>query len=419
MSANDARRVAGWIFYDAECRFCVRNRRRWGKVFERRGFVWLPLQTPGSTARLGVTQEQLMAEMWVLPANHSPLNGINAWIELMCRVWWLWPLAILLRIRGVNRVAQAIYRWIARNRYCIGGSCPVNPDARDRIEPFDWLLATLFPLAAGILCWNAPPWALMWALTFGLGFGLKWLTWRDALVHGARPSATEAFAWFATWPGMDARAFFAPPTCRRPAIREWLPALAITSSGAALIWLGVPLLMPWNPMIAAWVGMVGLVLLLHFGVIKIVSLIHRRRGVHAAPIMNAPLRATSLAEFWGSRWNTGFSIPAKRLVLWPMAKRIGLPAASLMVFLISGLLHEVVISLPARGGFGLPTLYFALQGVGILVERSRLGRKLRLGSGIRGWVFVAIVTVTPLCWLLHPPFLRGVIVPFLNVLTNS
>ena len=45
---------AGWIFFDAECRFCVASRRRWGRIFERRGFVWVPLQTPGTAERLGV-----------------------------------------------------------------------------------------------------------------------------------------------------------------------------------------------------------------------------------------------------------------------------------------------------------------------------------------------------------------------------
>jgi len=118
---------AGWIFFDAECRFCVTARRRWGRIFERRGFVWLPMQTPGTAERLGVTPERLKAEMWLLPAGASPLSGVKAWIGLMRRVWWLKVPAVALGLPGIKRLAQAGYGWIARNRYCIAGRCRLSP----------------------------------------------------------------------------------------------------------------------------------------------------------------------------------------------------------------------------------------------------------------------------------------------------
>jgi predicted DCC family thiol-disulfide oxidoreductase YuxK len=131
---NTATKPTGWIFFDAECRFCVANRRRWGRIFEHRGFVWLPLQTPGAAERLGVTPGLLMAEMWVLPTGAPPLNGVDAWIGLMQHVWWLKPLAVMLGLPGLKRVAQAGYRWTARNRYCIAGQCRIPP-RQARNEP--------------------------------------------------------------------------------------------------------------------------------------------------------------------------------------------------------------------------------------------------------------------------------------------
>ena len=57
--------------------------------------------------------------------------------------------------------------------------------------------------------------------------------------------------------------------------------------------------------------------------------------------------------------------------------------------------HDLVISVPAGGGYGGPTLFFALQGVAVLVERSPLGRRVGLGRGWRGWLFTMLVLLAP------------------------
>jgi alginate O-acetyltransferase complex protein AlgI len=73
----------------------------------------------------------------------------------------------------------------------------------------------------------------------------------------------------------------------------------------------------------------------------------------------------------------------------------------------------MVVSLPAGAGFGLPTLYFAIQGLGVLLERSRAGRRLGLAPRISGRLFMLACTVLPLPWLFPAPFVRRVVVPFL------
>ena len=412
--------VRGWIFYDAACAFCVRGRRRVGRLFEARGFDWFPLQTHGAAARLGVTESAFDLRMHLLTADGRVLHNADA-LGVLCRsVWWLWPLGFLLLVPGFRELGRLAYDWFARNRYCVGGACGVDPKARGRVEFLDWGIAFLLPVLAGFACWYQPSWLFMWALAFGLGFALKWLAWRDAICHGACPSPNRALAWFALWPGVDGCAFFAAnERVKLPEQREWLWAVALTALGTLLIWVVAPPLLVGHATTAAWVGMLGIVLFLHFGMIRLLSIIFRRFGVNAEPIMNAPFHATSLTEFWGARWNTAFSIPARRLVLLPLARRIGLPVAGFLVFLLSGLLHEVVISLPARAGFGLPTLYFVLQGAGVAIERSRVGQSWGLGEGFKGWLFVILLTIVPLYWLFHPAFALRVIVPFLHFLNNS
>jgi len=119
-------RPAGWICFDAECRFCAANRRRWGGVFERRGFVWLPIQTAGITEETGITEGELQKEMWLKLADGSKFSGVNAWIVLMHHVWWMWPLGHVIALPGINAGARVAYRWVAQNRHCLGGFCTIQ-----------------------------------------------------------------------------------------------------------------------------------------------------------------------------------------------------------------------------------------------------------------------------------------------------
>jgi predicted DCC family thiol-disulfide oxidoreductase YuxK len=125
MTDKNGRDPAGWIYFDGECRFCVEHRKRWGGVFERRAFVWIPLQTPGTAERLGITETQLHAEMWLQLADGRRFSGINAWSAVMRRVWWLWPMGVVLALPGFNAMGRALYRWIAKHRHCMGGVCTI------------------------------------------------------------------------------------------------------------------------------------------------------------------------------------------------------------------------------------------------------------------------------------------------------
>lgn len=137
----------GWIFFDATCRFCVAQRQRWGGVFARRGFTWVPLQTPGTAARLNVSEAQLQQEMWLQLANGQVFGGVDAWIVLFRRVWWLQPLGCCLAWPGFHALGQRAYRWIARRRHCLGGVCQL-PEPDRRAEPVGSPAPTLHRHAA-------------------------------------------------------------------------------------------------------------------------------------------------------------------------------------------------------------------------------------------------------------------------------
>jgi alginate O-acetyltransferase complex protein AlgI len=282
---------------------------------------------------------------------------------------------------------------------------------------------------------SAPPaWAVMWAIAFASFFSLKWLSWaRHANSHGG--SATDAAAYFLAWPGMDPAAFLRRDAGKAPDLGKLLTASVRIVCGVVLIALFFPRLRVDHPTLAGAVGMAALVLILHFGVFDVMNAVWRMRGVDAVPLMNAPTRATSLADFWGNRWNTAFHDLARTLVFMPLRRPLGVAGATMATFLASGVVHDLVITVPARGGYGLPTLYFLIQGVGVLFERTRLARRewhrkrcnVRTnvatfsvhGAGVRnrmGRVYAALFVIAPVPLLFPEPFLTRVILPFLEVI---
>lgn len=260
-----------------------------------------------------------------------------------------------------------------------------------------------------------PGWARMWAMAFAVFAGCKWLTWRRAIGMGLHPGRGRSAAYLAAWPGMDAERFLTvpggPPAPIRPSCREICLALVKALCGGALVWLGVRRIS--EPLLAGWLGLLGLVFLLHFGFFHLVALLWRAMGWDAQPIMRAPLRASSLGEFWGRRWNLAFHQLAHTFLFRPMRGRWGGSGALLSTFLVSGLVHDAVISWPAGAGYGLPTAYFLAQGGGLLLERSEAGRRWGLGRGLRGRLYALIWVGAPAYWLFHPPFIERVILPFL------
>lgn len=251
----------------------------------------------------------------------------------------------------------------------------------------------------------------MWLMSFSLFAGCKWLTWWNA-----RPSSIgRSIAYLLLWPGMDAEAFLDhslhPP---RPSPSTWLFALFKTAFGAVLIW-GVAHHLA-NPLIQGWIGMLGLVFLLHFGTFHLIALAWQTFGINAEPIMHFPLGTRSLSEFWGKRWNMGFRLLTFQLVFEPLRRPTGAAVATFSSFVVSGFIHELVISVPARAGYGLPTAYFAIQGAGVLAERSRLGKQWHLHRGARGWIFALLVAAGPAYFLFHPWFVTRIVVPFLRAI---
>jgi hypothetical protein len=288
-----------------------------------------------------------------------------------------------------------------------------NPD---KIALPGWIPLFILPAIAIAFRAYLAPWCFMWTLAAAIFFGCKWQSWWKRRIVSA-PTIGRSVGFLFGWPGMDAAAFLDPENNpESPEGKEWLWAIAKNTFGALLLWGIVRRVPAGNELLAGWVGMLGIILFLHFGTFHILSLVWRSAGVDARPIMQRPLSATSLSDFWGRRWNLSFRQLTHRLIFQPVRARSGVVFATLLSFLASGVIHELVISLPARGGYGLPTCYFVTQGLGVLFERSSAGKRLGLSFGTRGWLFAVLCAGAPAFLLFHPWFVRGVILPFLTAI---
>jgi hypothetical protein len=259
-----------------------------------------------------------------------------------------------------------------------------------------------------------PRWAVMWGLAAIIYSGCKWLTWWHRSVEGV--PAWKHLAYLMAWPGLDADAFLSGRSSRPPTATEWIRGGRNLTSGLILFFGLSRLVEPTNPYLAGWIGMIGIVLVLHFGLLDLLSSAWRRAGVDARPLMNRPVLAVSLGEFWGRRWNTAFRDLTHRFLFRPMTRRFGAREGIAVGFVFSGVVHDLVISLPAGGGYGGPTLFFVLQAVGMLVERSPLGASIGLARGARGWMFTMLFLVLPAPALFHPPFVHRIVLPFMHAL---
>jgi alginate O-acetyltransferase complex protein AlgI len=279
-----------------------------------------------------------------------------------------------------------------------------------RAPPLAWT-------AIALLCGPyVAAWAWMWLLAVAGFAACKWATWWPYRFD-SRATCGRHAAFLAAYAGMDAERFLhgAPPSSP-PRAAEWLVTIAAATAGATLIWLAARLALPSGELLAGWIGMTGLVLLLHFGLLDLLALVWRMRRIDARPLMRSPTRARSLADFWGNRWNTGFRALAHDLVFDPLRRTLGPAGATAAVFLASGAVHDLVISLPARGGHGLPTLYFAIQFAGLSLERARRARRAFARHAALGRLFTIAVIVAPLPLLFHEKFVRNVVLPFLNAI---
>lgn len=266
-------------------------------------------------------------------------------------------------------------------------------------------VAALIPLFAVL-----EPWQRLWLATAGLLFSIK-----AALLLRLPASELRAFnragvlIYMTAWPGMDPAPFKVRTKVSEDGhrfVRGYLNA-----------WLGAALfvdtaLAPLTGEVKNCLTLVALLLMVHFGYADILSCLLRLLGFAVTPLFDVPLMATSLQDFWSKRWNHAF-VEMNKILFLPLArKHFDKKTAVFLIFVLSGVLHELGITYGTGKLLGLPTLYFVIQGIGMLIEKAApekfKGRFLTLA-----WILL------PVPLLFNGAFLTTFMAPLTAAITNA
>ncbi|RLN12430.1 putative long-chain-alcohol O-fatty-acyltransferase 4 [Panicum miliaceum] len=136
----------------------------------------------------------------------------------------------------------------------------------------------------------------------------------------------------------------------------------------------------------------------------------RALGMEMEPQFDRPYLSASLGDFWGRRWNLPASATLRAAVHDPVRARLGAPAGVLAAFLVSGLMHEVVLYyLTFRAPTGRVTAFFALHGACVCAERwcaRRCVGRARSPRVVATPLVVGFVAGTAF-WLFFPAIFGG------------
>jgi len=127
------------FFYDAECPLCLRTRLILSHFDFRGGISFEPLQEQRTTEPLlrNISEQDLFSDVYGFTTKGTLVKGLDTYIQAFIAMGYTWPIAITLRLPGLNNIARKTYGIIAQQRSterCTEESCPL-PNTKDSPQP--------------------------------------------------------------------------------------------------------------------------------------------------------------------------------------------------------------------------------------------------------------------------------------------
>ena len=114
----------GILFFDGACGMCTRSRDLLLRMDRTGNLQTAALQSPGAAERLGIAPTRMLESVRWLDSSGAVYSGAEAANAALCAaIGTRIPLTIY-RIPGVRFIEEAVYRWVAANRYRFPGTTP-------------------------------------------------------------------------------------------------------------------------------------------------------------------------------------------------------------------------------------------------------------------------------------------------------
>jgi predicted DCC family thiol-disulfide oxidoreductase YuxK len=124
MIVTAAKPVRDVVLYDGHCRFCRSQVALLRRLDARGSLRFVSLHEPEVARDFPeLSSEDLMRQMYVVDTSGRARGGAEAVRYLSRRLPLLWPLALPLHVPGSLPLWSALYRFVARHRYRIAGTC--------------------------------------------------------------------------------------------------------------------------------------------------------------------------------------------------------------------------------------------------------------------------------------------------------
>ncbi len=130
MSVNCTKRERFRLYYDGECKLCVKTASVLSRMDLRKRVRWVAYQTLQQPPA-GLGWQDLERSVYLESVDGLLHEGFYAFRALSKLLPPLLPFAPVLWVPGVGRIGSAVYRLIARNRARILGGCRLADNHSD------------------------------------------------------------------------------------------------------------------------------------------------------------------------------------------------------------------------------------------------------------------------------------------------